>query len=222
MAASDDDSKGPGDGKRRRILEAALEVSHERGVHAARMEEVAARAQVSKGTLYRFFESKEDLFLEMIIDSYQMAQRAREAAEAAAPSIGPAEVLHQRLASLAKVLDVVAPRARVHYQAFGVVADDAEASERLNEFLTDFHRARHDGYEELVRAGQLEGVFRSDVDPSTVSHTIGSLLAGFIYRASFDPVAASPEALQRCLEMIFQEILGFRHEAAGSGEPAEG
>ena len=48
------------DPRRRRILDAALAVCEERGVHAARMEEVAALAQVSKGTLYRFFESKEE------------------------------------------------------------------------------------------------------------------------------------------------------------------
>lgn len=213
MVASD--SKKPGDAKRRRILEAAFEVSRERGVHVARMEEVAARAQVSKGTLYRFFESKEDLFLEMMIDSYQLAQRAREAAEATMPvSQGAAEVLHHRLTGLAKVLDAVAPRSRVHYQAFGVVADDPSASARLDEFLSSFHRERHEQYEELVRAGQLEGVFRRDVDPSVVAHTIGAVLSGFIYRGSFDPKNATPEALQACLETIFVEVLGFRPDAA--------
>jgi AcrR family transcriptional regulator len=219
MAASD--PKSSGDAKRRRILDAALQVSQERGVHAARMEEVAARAQVSKGTLYRFFESKEDLFLEMMIDSYQLARRAREAEEQGSPSVGPAEILHQRLVSLAKVLDVAAPRSRVHYQAFGVVADDPNAAARLDRFLSDFHRERHDQYEELIRAGQLEGVFRSDIDPGTVAHAIGALLSGFIYRASFDPAASTPEALQACLELVFSELLGFTPEARPSPEQPE-
>lgn len=219
MAAGD--SKSPGNDKRRRILDAALAVSQERGVHAARMEEVAARAQVSKGTLYRFFESKEDLFLEMMIDSYLLGRRAREAAEAAAPAEqGAAEVLHQRLHGLATVLDVVAPRARVHYQSFGVVGDAPEASARLNQFLAGFHRERHAHYEELVRAGQLEGSFRSDADPDTVAHIIDSLLSGFIYRAAFDPVSATPEALVRCFEAIFRDVLGFRAEKRAPAEDA--
>ena len=216
MAARE--SNTAGDSKRRRILDAALAVSQERGVHAARMEEVAARAQVSKGTLYRFFENKEDLFLEMIIDSYQVGQRARQAMEAASPTSGAAQLLRQRLEGLTKVLDVVAPRSRVHYQAFGVVGDSPEASARLHQFLAQFHRDRHDEYEELVRAGQLEGVFRSDVDPATVAHAIGSLLAGFIYRASFDPAGAAPEALRSCFDTVFSEILGFHDDA----RPAEG
>ena len=48
--------------KRRRILEAALEEFALRGFGAARMEDVARRAGVGKGTLYLYFDDKESLF----------------------------------------------------------------------------------------------------------------------------------------------------------------
>ncbi|XAH21276.1 TetR/AcrR family transcriptional regulator [Xylophilus sp. GW821-FHT01B05] len=44
------------------LLEAALDVFVEKGFAAARVEEVAARAGVSKGTLFLYFSSKEELF----------------------------------------------------------------------------------------------------------------------------------------------------------------
>jgi AcrR family transcriptional regulator len=44
------------------ILEAALAVFAERGFAAARLDDVAARARISKGTLYLYFDSKEALF----------------------------------------------------------------------------------------------------------------------------------------------------------------
>ena len=44
------------------ITAAALEVFVERGYANARLEDVAARAGVSKGTLYLYFENKEELF----------------------------------------------------------------------------------------------------------------------------------------------------------------
>jgi len=44
------------------LLAAALEIFVERGYAATRLDEVAARAGVSKGTLYLYYESKEDLF----------------------------------------------------------------------------------------------------------------------------------------------------------------
>jgi TetR/AcrR family transcriptional regulator len=44
------------------LLEAALDLFVEKGFAATRAEEVAARAGVSKGTLFLYFQSKEELF----------------------------------------------------------------------------------------------------------------------------------------------------------------
>lgn len=48
------------------ILDAALGVFGRCGFARARLEEVASEAGVSKGTLYRYFDSKEDLFRAMV------------------------------------------------------------------------------------------------------------------------------------------------------------
>src|SRR6516225_4331522 len=44
------------------ILAAALECFRERGFTATRLDDVAARAGVTKGTIYLYYPSKEDLF----------------------------------------------------------------------------------------------------------------------------------------------------------------
>jgi len=44
------------------IIAAALDLFVERGFAATRLDDVASRAGVSKGTLYLYFENKEDLF----------------------------------------------------------------------------------------------------------------------------------------------------------------
>jgi TetR/AcrR family transcriptional regulator len=48
------------------LVKAALELFVEKGFAATRVEEVAARAGVSKGTLFLYFQSKEDLFKAVI------------------------------------------------------------------------------------------------------------------------------------------------------------
>lgn len=48
------------------ILDAALSVFAEHGIDAAKLEEIAARAGVSKGTIYLYFPSKEELFREVV------------------------------------------------------------------------------------------------------------------------------------------------------------
>ena len=54
------------DTRRQAILDAALSVFAEHGFEAARLDEVAARAGVAKGTLYLYFQHKEALFEELI------------------------------------------------------------------------------------------------------------------------------------------------------------
>ena len=49
-----------------RILEAALEVFSHKGFHPATMDEISDKAGVGKGTLYRYFETKEKLFAELV------------------------------------------------------------------------------------------------------------------------------------------------------------
>ena len=48
------------------ILEAALSLFAEKGFAATRLEEIAARAGVSKGTIYLYFESKEAVFKALV------------------------------------------------------------------------------------------------------------------------------------------------------------
>jgi AcrR family transcriptional regulator len=52
--------------RRQAILDAALSVFAERGFEAARLDDVAARAGVAKGTLYLYFRDKEALFEELV------------------------------------------------------------------------------------------------------------------------------------------------------------
>ena len=60
------------------IIKAALEVFGECGLANARLQDIAERAGVSKGTIYLYFPNKEELFREMI---RQTAVAAIERAE---------------------------------------------------------------------------------------------------------------------------------------------
>ena len=52
--------------RRRAILDAGLDVFATQGFAAARLEDVAAKAGVAKGTIYLFFKDKEDLFEQIV------------------------------------------------------------------------------------------------------------------------------------------------------------
>lgn len=54
------------DARRPEIIAAAIDLFTERGFAATRLDDVAKRAGVSKGTLYLYFASKEDLFKSLV------------------------------------------------------------------------------------------------------------------------------------------------------------
>ena len=51
-----------------RIIETAADLFGEFGYNDVRMEDIATRAGVAKGTLYLYFKDKDDLFLALILD----------------------------------------------------------------------------------------------------------------------------------------------------------
>lgn len=73
------------------LLDAALTLFVEKGFAAARAEEVAQRAGVSKGTLYLYFPSKEELLKAVI--AHNLGTRISAGAEMAAAFAGPSAEL---------------------------------------------------------------------------------------------------------------------------------
>ena len=65
---------------RRRILEAARDVFFRDGFMRANLDEMAEKAGVAKGTLYRYFESKADLYVAVLTNNYEIFQRQMEKA----------------------------------------------------------------------------------------------------------------------------------------------
>lgn len=53
------------------ILRAATDLFSEKGYHEVTMEEIAEEMGVSKGTLYNYFSSKENLYLEILKESFE-------------------------------------------------------------------------------------------------------------------------------------------------------
>ena len=54
---------------RSRILLASIKIFHEKGYHGSTMNEIAREVGVSKGTLYTYFKSKEDILGEIWVSS---------------------------------------------------------------------------------------------------------------------------------------------------------
>ena len=65
--------------KHTRILQAAVELFTERDFHQVLMDDVAARADVGKGTVYRYFPTKEELYFATIFEGWDRLGKELEA-----------------------------------------------------------------------------------------------------------------------------------------------
>jgi AcrR family transcriptional regulator len=82
--------------RRKSILRAAQEVFFERGFHRATVDDVAGRAEVSKGTVYLYFESKETLLAHLLLEGLnELIEELKEAY--AAEDLFPADERLKRL-----------------------------------------------------------------------------------------------------------------------------
>jgi AcrR family transcriptional regulator len=74
---------------RRRILDSAREVFFRDGFMAANLDEVADKAGVAKGTLYRYFESKAELYVAVLAHNGAIFEEKMRAT--LSPDLSPAE-----------------------------------------------------------------------------------------------------------------------------------
>jgi AcrR family transcriptional regulator len=80
------------------LLEAALDVFFQKGFAAARLEDIATRAGVSKGTVYLYFNSKEDVF-EALVKAIPLPNVEHLRAIASDTSV-PADLMLRRVLTL--------------------------------------------------------------------------------------------------------------------------
>jgi len=68
--------------RRDAILAAARDLFFEHGIHRTTVDDVAARAEVAKGTVYLYFESKETLLAHLLLEGLDALSESLEAAYA--------------------------------------------------------------------------------------------------------------------------------------------
>jgi AcrR family transcriptional regulator len=169
------------------IVSAALACFAERGFAATRLDEIAARAGVTRGTLYLYFDSKEELFKAVVRQSIGPVLTRVGAIMAASTAATPALLRQVILAIPQAVLDTpVAALPKL------VLSEASNFPEIARFYLTEVVRPAKSLIAGLVKRGIARGEFRVvDVD-STVLCMIAPILFSALWRHSFEPHDEAP------------------------------
>ena len=192
------------------IIKAALEVFGECGLANARLQDIAERAGVSKGTIYLYFPNKEELFREMI------RQTAVAAIERAEQANVPGTPGNQLLAFMRGYWAFV--RSPVFITIYRLVLAELHQFPDLAKFYADEVIARGQKLiGGIIRRGIDAGEFR-EIDPMVAARMVVALtIMNGIWR---DEHTGVPLLAHKSDEEVFNELAQFYLHAMAPSEGA--
>ncbi len=196
--------------KRRTLLAAAGQVFSARGFHETRMAEIAVAAGVGKGTIYEYFEKKEDL-LAGLFDLFWEGFEARAAALSqpdadAAGHPGGRERLIQHFVESVEASEELAEMIPIYFEFFGAryTRPDDPYRRKMEELIASLTRS----YAAAIRRLQKNGEISADLDPNAFSRMLFASLDGIVLHFGFfRPNAASFRKQKRELRRMLETAL---------------
>jgi len=179
------------------IIRATLELTHEKGLSGIRMSELAKRAGIATGSLYTYFEDKQDILL-----SVDREVRSQSVAylKKTAPKDG--QSYRERVKSyVGRYADFVS----ANREAI-LFSDLLQRSPYMTELSYQDKVNQYQFTVELVEEGQKAGKVR-DEDPEEMVHVIDSIIKMLIdHRQTHLKGTYDEEVRQRCEEYVWALI----------------
>ncbi|MCX6138168.1 MAG: TetR/AcrR family transcriptional regulator [Ignavibacteriales bacterium] len=152
---------------REKIITAALEIFASRGKHGARMEEIASKADVNKALVYYYFNSKDNLFREvlMLIMDHMYRSILEMANKLEANTENPLDRIRRMVLSHFEAFSKNEAYAKVFIQA--VAVDPEDVQEALSRLRKDHSWMNSKMLTGFLEEGKKSGFFR-DIDTQQV------------------------------------------------------
>lgn len=163
--------------RRNEILDAAEELFFRQGLQQTTMDDLAARTELSKGTLYLYFRSKDEVYLAINVRAKRLMRERMEAA-ARIKAKGRAQVLALGRAYLAFSLEFP-DYAKVMQECMHSEGELLEANAYAQEAHEHGERALMLLFDAL-RRGQADESIRPDLDPVKTGLLLWAQLTGLL------------------------------------------
>ncbi|MBN2012363.1 TetR/AcrR family transcriptional regulator [candidate division KSB1 bacterium] len=160
------------------IIDAAERVFAEKGVSAATMDDVATEAELSKGTLYLYFKSKEELYRAINVRGFmKLIELFREAIQSESTGLQQVRAIGRAYLNYSKDYPDYF-NAMLHFESSDMVPDFEAGSIEANCVAKG-----HDALDLVVEAlnnGIADGSIRKDVNPQKTAVILWGFCTGFI------------------------------------------
>jgi TetR/AcrR family transcriptional regulator len=165
--------------RKEEILDAAQRVFFEKGLSAATMDEIAEAAELSKGTLYLYYKSKEDMYLSVMMRGMDVLYKLYE------PVIASEDSTVQKLVKFGDIYKDFYHSDRDFFRMFHFLQAPQfhkQVSEEMRQACSLESRKMWDLLIGLLKRGMEEGFFRSDLNPVEVAIILWSSATALLLR----------------------------------------
>lgn len=152
-----------------KIIQAAIESFAQTGYDRTKMEDIAKRLGLSKGTIYLYFKSKEDLFL--AICEYNMQQGDKEDAGLFVKKENVATDAEQ-------IYDNIRRREQGNDRVMLEMVAESARNPKLKKAMHELHVKVHEHVMEGVRSKIQDGFLRQNADAESLAIALVALYDG--------------------------------------------
>lgn len=192
------------------IVQAALDVFAEKGFAAAKLDEIAGKAGISKGALYLYFETKEDIFRAVVREAV-VPNIDRVEALLAQATIPFADLLRMALSQMEAVIET----SRLGAVAKLVIGESRNFPELARVWHDEVVSRMLAAMSGALERAQMRGEVRLG-DPRVQAFSIvGPILLGVIWQETFTPIGAPPAPLKSLVRQHGETIIAGLAPRAG-------
>lgn len=193
--------------KRARVIDSATKEFAKKGYHDTSIGSIADKAGISVGSIYKYFENKQDLFLTIIDESISRVETLL---------LGLAKTDEDVMIKVEKILREIISVSREDevliklYNSMTTINDKKLA----RQFATEMEKITAEVYTEAIREGQENGEIRKDIDPGIAAFLIDDLFMSLQFSFASDyyvqrfKVYCGEDAIEKD-EFVIREVLKF-------------
>jgi len=174
------------DARKGQIINAAEDVFTKKGFNEARMDDIADETGLSKGTLYLYFKSKDDLIIAILDRMFQLEFKQLQTINQSEMSATDAvwkisELLTKDILGMLRLIPIV-------YQFLALAFRNKYVQKALKKYINQYL----DILTPIIQRGIDSGEFR-EVDAREAAIAMGALIEGTLLLWVYDKTAVDPQ-----------------------------
>jgi AcrR family transcriptional regulator len=190
--------------KKQEILEGALICFAKKGFESATVDDICAQSGISKGAIYNYFKSKDEIYLELI------SQKTEDAFNKIKNALNDFDSSREKMDYLFSIYDISFPYEEAYLGEITVSLEFKLRSSRYEDINDVLIKRRHKYFvglmAKVIEEGQKSGEFTKNNTPETYADLFWTMMDGLLIQSVYKDYPYH-EVLKEMKAMFYQRLM---------------